>query len=325
MISKQNKASQYEFKILLKSVIIEYGSTFNFKIIIKKGNKQFETKNNYKYESPSQKEININEEIVIPSTLISNENKFKDKVYKLYLQVYTKQGFKSATFSDLNFHEFIDYNYQEVIVNFKKHPFTNLKLNTLVQTKFLEDIDLNENPNDISKLSDGEDEMNISMVSRKEETDSTKITNTTTDKNEQNSDKIIKELKDKIEILEKEKKDSHENKGNIGNIRQIEELKDKDRIINELKLENEYYADETTQLKSIIDDLKSEKSKVYEEKMKVIKELKEQIEELKENLSNAEKTINSKNKIINDITDKNNNVSILIEESNQKYEKLEYN
>jgi predicted nucleic acid-binding Zn-ribbon protein len=70
------------------------------------------------------------------------------------------------------------------------------------------------------------------------------------------------------------------------------ELEDKNKIISELKHENEYYAEEISQMKSIINDIKAEKTKTYEEKMKIIKDLNVEIENLKSQLQNAER-INS--------------------------------
>jgi hypothetical protein len=68
-----------------------------------------------------------------------------------------------------------------------------------------------------------------------------------------------------------------------------ENLRDKEQIIEELKNENEYFAGEIRQLKSIIKDLKQEKILFYEEKNKVIKQQREEIESLKLSLNTIEK------------------------------------
>jgi hypothetical protein len=102
-----------------------------------------------------------------------------------------------------------------------------------------------------------------------------------------------------------------------------ENLRDKEQIIEELKNENEYFACEINQLKSIINDLKQEKILYYEEKNKVVKQQREVIESLKLNLNNLEK-----DKARNLKDQENNKVSFEIlennfEKANNKIKELE--
>jgi hypothetical protein len=160
------KAHQFQFEVLLQSIIVEYTSTFNFKISLKRGTKNLETKNTIKYEAGGRKEVEINEQLTIISTMtvkkeISRE--FQDKSYKVYLQVYTKQGFKNASYSEINLSKFLQINYLDMGTNdrsnlveldFNKHPFGYLKMKIIVNVKFLSEIDLlNLTQADISRYS----------------------------------------------------------------------------------------------------------------------------------------------------------------------------
>lgn len=379
------KAFQYQYEILLKSATIEYNNTFNFKIVLKRGNKQVDTKSTYKYEAGGKKEVPINEELSIISTILQKEDgKYKDKAYKFYIQVYTKQGFKSAAFSEVNFSDFINKE-NELDLSFEKIPFSFLRLKIIIRNKFLGEIDLKENPNDMSRMSmDGDmddsylntngkttasynsnsnskyqQEIN-SIVDNKEKDVGYVNTLNTQRKNSffkntsnesspsiatlsscnheqilKNNEESIKKLTKKNEAYENEKKELESNiisleslintlkAGSGGNSGLMEELQDKERIIGELKTENEYFSDEVTQFKSIIKDLKIEKNKLYEEKMGVIKEQKEEIEKLKNKMTNYEKEAITKGKEVADSKLKLDYNNKLVQEYKDKYNDLE--
>jgi hypothetical protein len=322
--SRNTKAKQYQFNLLIKEAEVEYSSTFNFKLLLKRGNKQIESKNNFKYEMSSRKIVEICEEMNLISTFTYNDDgSLKDKQYKLFLQVYTKTGFKNAAFTDINLLNFIDQGYTDVELEFKKHPFAYLRVKANVSSKFLMDVDLTNGFNDISRLSDNDDDLNISVASsrRQQEANTTHDSKSITEEvetktirksikisNQKVNDKValtenlvgkkddrqIEELNNKIDelnrtinTLQKENKELKAvgSKANVGVLDEDE----KERIINELKTENDYYIDEIDQLKSIIADLKTEKTKIYEEKIKSIKALNEEMEKLKEIHSTNEK------------------------------------
>jgi hypothetical protein len=92
-------------------------------------------------------------------------------------------------------------------------------------------------------------------------------------------------------------------------------LNDKKKIINDLKNENEYFAEENSQLKAIITELKSEKSKLYEEKTSIIKSQNQEIEDLKDKLQNL-------NKINKDSVNNSEKIKFENDEQNKQIENL---
>lgn len=184
------KAYQFQFELLIQSVIVEYTSTFNFKIAVKKGTKNLETKNTMKYEVGGRKEVDINEQLNIISTVAVKKdviNEFQDKIYKIYLQVYTKQGFKNATFTEYNFSNLLQVNHLNMAVNnkpnfveldFKKSPFGYLKMKVMINVKFYSEIDLsNINQGDFSRLSIDGLEMDNGDSNKKIENESSNTKN----------------------------------------------------------------------------------------------------------------------------------------------------
>ena len=161
-----NKAYQFQFEVLLHSLIVEYTSSFNFKITLKRGIRNLETRNTMKYEIGGRKEVKINEQLNILSTFCVKKdvlNLFQEKKYKLYLQVYTKQGFKNATFNEINLSKYLEVNYLNMSINdknnlleldFLKHPFEFLKMKIFLNVKFVSEIDLtNLTQSDLSRYS----------------------------------------------------------------------------------------------------------------------------------------------------------------------------
>jgi hypothetical protein len=175
---KYTKVFQHQIEVTVKSLVAEYSSSFNFKISLKRANKQMETKTTLKYETPGRKEIEIGDDLSLITTFnAKNEEadvlEYNDKIYKMYLQVYTKQGFKSAASAELNLGQILNqlridktlYSPGKVFeLEFAKHPFSYLRLKVIVNAKFLAEIDVsNGNLND-SRLSFGDaDELNSTM------------------------------------------------------------------------------------------------------------------------------------------------------------------
>jgi hypothetical protein len=164
MKNNNRRSLQYSFEIILDFLEAEYTSAFNFKICLKRGNKIFETKNTMKYESGKRREVQIGEVFNLNANLHFKEDsdtELDDKVYKIYLQVYTKSGFKNATFAELNLSKLVNLDSvgNPVIISenfsninrkdkldleFAKHPFNFLKLKLTFISKYVEAVNFNE-------------------------------------------------------------------------------------------------------------------------------------------------------------------------------------
>lgn len=189
-ISRQSikKGSQFQFLILIDTITIDYKSSFSFKLIIKRGQRQIDTKNTYKYESPGPKEIKIDEELSITTSLTHNEDGsigFKEKIYKVLLQVYTKQGFKSAAYSEINIAQSANYYANNngsavfpILINFEKSSFILLKSQLIIKTKYIGEIDGNINQADVTNITnmttdnDYDDNVQINELSARNKTNS---------------------------------------------------------------------------------------------------------------------------------------------------------
>lgn len=123
------------FDLYYDFLTTDYSSSFNFKLCLKRGTKVYETKNTMKYECPGKKDILIRETVSFSEKF--NYNDQEEKMYKIYLQVYTKAGFKNATFAELNLNSILKgeeinslENFENKIfeLDFVKHPFGFLKL-----------------------------------------------------------------------------------------------------------------------------------------------------------------------------------------------------
>jgi len=135
-----NTAYQFEFDVMLKCLVVEYSSAFNFKVSMKRSSRTLESKNTMKYELSGKKEVEINEQLNVISTLAVKKdviNEFQEKNHKFFIQVFTKNGLKNAACSELNFSDYLQVNYLNMAINdktnhidleFNKHPFTYLKL-----------------------------------------------------------------------------------------------------------------------------------------------------------------------------------------------------
>jgi hypothetical protein len=224
------------------------------------------------------------------STFDIGENGTKDKLYKLFLKVYRKTGFKNSAFTDINLLNFLESDTNDIELEFKIHPFTFLKLKLSIATKFLTEVDLRDNLTDATRLSEVDDENNVGVASggkpvarlemiakafRKEvegnkksslrmnsmiedkslipKVSNERITNITLSNiiYEKNKDEIIEDLQSMVSQLEKQNVELKENIKRIKldnsrvNLSHNDGDEDgKDKVINDLKTENEYYIEE---------------------------------------------------------------------------------
>jgi chromosome segregation ATPase len=142
---------------------------------------------------------------------------------------------------------------------------------------------------------------------------------------EKNKDETIEELQSKVSQLEKQNVELKENIKRIKldnsrvNLSHNDGDEDgKDKAINDLRTENEYYIEEIDQLKTIIADLKFEKAKVYEEKVKSIKTLNEEISQLKENNLKLDRLNGKLSKDLKELEEKNESLNLRINDLNTK-------
>jgi len=148
-ITIQQLGYQYEFDIQIISIKIEYKTQFNFKILIKRGNKQKEIDRIFKYNPYLEKEIPINEEFSIVSILNPidysnfdfNKNRvFHDKIYKIYICIYTKTGFKPAISGEINISNFIDDSNENKLILSNK-TFNKVVIKYKICGKYLSEFD----------------------------------------------------------------------------------------------------------------------------------------------------------------------------------------
>lgn len=140
---------QFEFNIQIISIKIDYKTQFNFKILIKRGNKQNEIERIFKYNPYLDNEIPINEEFSIVSVLNPLENSnfdfnknrvFHDKIYKIYICIHTKTGFKPAISGELNLSNYIDDNKENMLVLTNK-TFNEVVIKFKVNSEYISEYD----------------------------------------------------------------------------------------------------------------------------------------------------------------------------------------
>ena len=86
-----------------------------------------QTEKTYKYISPEQKEIIINEEFILTSN--SQQPNNSEINSRLSFKIQTSNGFKTATYIDINLINFIQNEvYKEYISEFEKKTFKDTKL-----------------------------------------------------------------------------------------------------------------------------------------------------------------------------------------------------
>jgi hypothetical protein len=101
--SKFRKKKYYEFQLLIDSIKIEYKIPFNFRILLKGNNRNYEIDKTFKYDC-KEEFININEEILLA---VNNTNDTNDFRFKIYISIFTKTGFKPAISEEINLNDFV--------------------------------------------------------------------------------------------------------------------------------------------------------------------------------------------------------------------------
>ncbi len=147
--SIQQLGYQFEFDIQIISIKIDYKAQFNFKVLIKRGNKQNEIDRIFKYNPYLDNEIPINEEFSIVSVLNPMENSnfnfnknrvFHDKIYKIYICINTKTGFKPAISGELNLSNFID-DENENMLTLSNKTFNEVVIKFKINSKYKSEYD----------------------------------------------------------------------------------------------------------------------------------------------------------------------------------------
>ena len=145
----QQLGYQFEFDIQIISIKIDYKSQFNFKILIKRGNKQNEIDRIFKYNPYLDNEIPINEEFSIISILNPLENSnfdfnsnrvFHDKIYKIYICIFTKTGFKPAISGELNLSKYTDDDNENTLILSNK-TFNEVVFKFKINSKYISEYD----------------------------------------------------------------------------------------------------------------------------------------------------------------------------------------
>ncbi len=240
-------------KLTLIKLNASYSTNFRFKVqsqIKNLNNEKVETNDGYKYG----KETNfteINEQIELKIEDISLIK--LDSELEFFLQIKTKTGYKTAGLGKINFNNI--KNNEVNIIEIEKCPLGkgNFEVQIELPNSLLKQLEpKNEKPN--------EDNFNI-QNNNMNNTNNINNNNFNND-NTNNDDKINKLLKEISELKKeneelKNKKSSHNDSNSIN-----AQLKDKDKIIQELKNKVNYSENETSELKSIVDDLTQEKKKI---------------------------------------------------------------
>jgi len=183
-LSIQQLGYQYEFDIQIISIKIDYKSQFNFKILIKRGNKQNEIERIFKYNPYLENEIPINEEFSIVSVLNPLENSnfdflknrvFHDKVYKIYICIYTKTGFKPAISGEINLSKHIENSHEEILTLSNK-TFNEVIIKYKINSNYISEYDpLSVNGKSEIDLTEASELSNINYSTFKNQNESRKI------------------------------------------------------------------------------------------------------------------------------------------------------
>jgi hypothetical protein len=119
------RKKNYQFHLLIDSIKIEYKIPFNFKIILKGNNKNYEIDKTFKYDC-NDEFIMIKEDVLLA---VNNNNDTNDFRFKIYISIFTKSGFKPAISEEINLDEFIKEenisNGNNEITSFKEIHMSN--------------------------------------------------------------------------------------------------------------------------------------------------------------------------------------------------------
>ena len=308
-------------KLTLFKLNAVYSTSFKFKVqsqIKNLNDEKIETQESFKYT----KDINdtqINEEIDLNIKDISLIK--LNSELQFFLQIKTKTGYKTAGMGKILFNNIKNNDIN--IIEIEKCPLGkgNFEVQIELPKALLNQFNNNDN-NDNEKNNNNNDNNNNNNTlkenitlnnkgnSNYENSSFSNYQNSTFQNNDNISlnneiinklEKEILDLKKENEELKNKKISSHSNSSNS-------QLKDKEKIIQELKNKINYFENETIELKSIIEDLTQEKKKLSEEKNEMIRKQREKINELNEQNNIFQNEINQlKNININLKSEKDEN------------------
>ena len=322
-------------KLTLIKLNASYSVNFKFKVLsqIKNlNNEKVETHDGFKFEKDTNC-TEINEQIELNIEDISLIN--LDSELDFFLQIKTKTGYKTAGIGKINFNDIKnnEVNIIEIKCSLGKGNFeVQIELPKSLLKQF-ESKNNNLNlPSQVSSNIGTEGNSNISNIilnnqneviqknnNNKSNNNNNNINNGFNN-NDNNDDKINKLLKEISELKKeneelKNKTTSHNNSNLING-----QLKDKDKIIQELKNKVIYSENEASELKSIVDDLTQEKKKLNEEKNEMIRQQREKINELSDSNNILQNEINQlKSQNINLKSEKDESSN----QANQKQKKIQ--
>ena len=298
-------------KLTLIKLNAVYSTSFKFKVqsqIKNLNDEKIETQESFKYT----KDINdtqINEEIDLNIQDISLIK--LNSELQFFLQIKTKTGYKTAGMGKILFNNIKNNDIN--IIEIEKCPLGkgNFEVQIELPKALLNQFNNNNNNNnDNNKTLKENITLNDKGNSNYENSSFSNNQNSTFQNNDNISlnngvinklEKEILDLKKENEELKNKKISSHSNSSNS-------QLKDKEKIIQELKNKINYFENETIELKSIIEDLTQEKKKLSEEKNEMIRKQREKINELNDQNNIFQNEINQlKNININLKSEKDEN------------------
>ena len=296
-------------QLMINKLTASYSSNCHFKIKIVVSSSQnkesVENKHSFKYQKGTS-EVNMYEKLDLKTyTPLTSESKLH-----IFLEVYTKTGYKTAGVGKLNLSKGVMANFP-IKIEIQKCPlgkgnveiqFLNLNLpakevNKIKLPRKISKDNLSEN-SDISFLSSFTNNINqndISFVSYATNlTNQVKNNNYNTNPNiynnntkanitnpysssstnnifKKNNDSNFNNSRSCNNIFANQNKTMNSN--NVNN----DILKDKERQISELKTKIDYYLEENNELKNLVNDFKKEKKTLNDEKNAIIQKQKEKI------------------------------------------------
>ena len=265
---------------VVERLVAEYSNSFHFKVKIgiKGTSSECETKGTYRYEKGTN-------ETIIKETLILNLQSVLTKEMKLQacLQVYTKSGFKTAGAGEIP--------YQSLL-----NPSCKLDIEIMKCPLGKGSFDIMYSNNDTQKDDNGNNNINIEKENELNELKELNMKNKKIiDMLQKEKDNLLDKIQELNQINESDKKTIEKLKSSSNNnamnsyssskASSNTSLREKEKIISELKSKIEYFESENNEMKSIISDIKNEKKQLADEKNAIISSQKNQLNDLNEEIS----------------------------------------
>lgn len=272
--------------IKITKLIAAYSSTFHFKIKfgLKNAKDHCETKGTYKYEKGTSG-TDIGESLEFPFDITPTS----DSLLQFCLQIYTKTGYKTASAGECA--------YSAVRPNSKCDiEFLNCRLGKgSIEVLFASGLHSQASALSSSSLSASSNDNSTKLTDQiekyKREIDALHLKLNDLQSEKETLANQIAKLKKELsasKTLLASSQPSNSNNNHSSSYKIDEQLRDKERVIEELKVQNAYFDEENSELKGIVNDLKVEKKKVFDEKNEMIKKLKEENEQLSSKASNLQ-------------------------------------